>query len=334
MAQQLKAGDMTIGVVGLGLMGSSIIVSLLLAGHGVIAIAPISGEKEVAPLRIRQQLKLCEDDGLLAAPAETYVASLTVSDDYALLDPCDLVLECVLEKLEIKSAVYQKIVSATYPDTIIASNTSAIPISELQQLVSYPERFIGIHWAEPAFATRFMEIVCGERTSPVTAEKVLALAYLWGKEPTLLKKDIRGFITNRLMYAVYREAFALVEGGTATMEDVDKAFRYDEGSWITLMGIFRRMDFMGLEDYARTFEVLFPTLNNAEGLPEVMEQLVKEKSTGTQNLKGLYRYTREEAKRWEEAFARFTKDIYELARQYPSPSTSLAKGDQTVVNHL
>jgi 3-hydroxybutyryl-CoA dehydrogenase len=325
MAEKINAADVTVGVVGLGLMGSSIIVSLLLAGHGVVAIAPIAGEKEVAPHRIAQQLKLCESDGLLSLPKEAYLALLTVSDNYALLDHCDLILECVVEKIEVKNAVYQKIVSASCPDTIIASNTSAIPISLLQQMVTFPERFIGIHWAEPAFATRFMEIVCGEQTSQATADRTRALALSWGKEPTLLKKDIRGFITNRLMYAVYREAFSLVEEHVATMADVDKSFRYDEGSWMTLMGLFRRMDFMGLKDYVAIFETLFPLLSNSGKVPDVMEQLVADRAGGTQDLKGLYRYTTQDARRWEEAFARFTRDIYELASQYPAPLKSTVK---------
>lgn len=318
MAEQQQAGEITIGVVGLGLMGSSIVVSLLLAGHGVIAIAPISGEKKIAPIRIREQLKLCAEASLLRSPREVYLSALTVSDDYALLDGCDVVLECVIEKEEIKETVFQKIVSATYPDTIIASNTSAIPISRLQQYVTFPERFIGIHWAEPAFATRFMEITCGERTSARTAEKVFGLALLWKKEPTLLKKDIRGFITNRLMYAVYRETLSLVEQGVATLEDVDKAFRYDAGSWMTLMGLFRRMDYMGLADYAAIFKKIFPELTNTAEVPEVMQALVSVKATGTQSRKGLYSYTVEEARNWEKAFAAFNRDIYELALQYPS----------------
>lgn len=333
MAEESKAADVTIGVVGLGLMGSSIVVALLLAGHGVIAIAPIAGEKEVAPKRIGTQLKLCELDGLLKAPRESYLGALTISDDYALLDRCDLVLECVTEKMDVKGAVYQRIVSATYPDTIIASNTSAIPITILQQLVSFPERFVGIHWSEPAFATRFMEITCGDLTSRTTADRACRLAERWGKEPTLLKKDIRGFITNRLMYAVYREAFALVEEGVATMVDVDKSFRYDEGSWMTVMGIFRRMDFLGLKDFDLVFKKVFPLLSNSDQMPRVMEQLVKDRSSGTQNLKGLHHYTREEAERWKDAFARFTRDIYELARQYPSPTLTPAPDEKTGVRH-
>lgn len=323
MTEQFNTRNITIGVVGLGLMGSSIVVSLLLAGHQVIAIAPIPGEKEISPSRINDQLTLCAKDGLLTKSHNSYLSSLTISDDYKRLNDCSLVLECVIEKVEIKESVYKNIITCIRPDAIIGSNTSAVPISVLQQYVTYPERFIGIHWAEPAFATRFMEIICGSQTSIQTAEWVFKLAHHWGKEPTILKKDIRGFITNRLMYAVYREALHLVENGEATIEDADKAFRYDTGSWMTLMGIFRRMDFLGLKDYSVIFKNIFPRLSNDKEVPSLMQNLVDISASGTRSGKGLYDYTMEDAKNWEEAFVSFNRDIYQLASLYPSKPVNI-----------
>jgi 3-hydroxybutyryl-CoA dehydrogenase len=175
-----------------------------------------------------------------------------------------------------------------------------------------------VHWAEPAYATRFLEITCGEATDSRHADWVFNLALQWAKEPTLLRKDIKGFITNRLMYAVYREIFHLTESGKTTVEDADKSFRYDVGSWITLMGIFRRIDYAGITDYAEIFKNLFPQLSNADGVPEVMQKLIECNGRGIQNLNGLYQYTAEEAKEWEEAFVTFNKDIFRLAAFYPA----------------
>jgi 3-hydroxybutyryl-CoA dehydrogenase len=162
-----------------------------------------------------------------------------------------------------------------------------------------------------------LEITCGEQTAMHHAEWAFNLAPYWGKEPTLLRKDIRGFVTNRLMYAIYREALTLVENGEATLEDTDKAFRYDAGSWITLMGLFRRMDFEGLEKYATICENIFPQLSNREDVPPLMQKMIDEQARGTQNIKGLYDYTEEESRLWNEAFAAFNKDIYNLAKKYP-----------------
>lgn len=311
--------EIEIGVVGLGLMGSSIIVSLLLVGHRVKAIAPLPEDLQYAASRIKDQLDYCNRSSLLNGyPVSHYLSRLEIAEGYQYLENCGIVLECVIEDIQIKKVVYEKIASVVSADTIIASNTSAIDISTLQHLVPHPERFIGIHWSEPAYATRFMEITCGNQTDMANAEWVFDLSHHWGKEPTLLRKDIKGFITNRLMYAVYREIFSLIEQGVASMEDVDKAFRYDAGSWITFMGIFRRMDFTGLADCEKIFKAIFPTLSNNDKIPPIMQEMVDKNARGIQNLVGLYPYSDEEAKKWEKAFAQFNKDIYQLTALYPA----------------
>lgn len=317
-----NAKDVTVGVVGLGLMGSSIIASLLIAGHRVIAIAPIPEDMPGSYERIRQQLTHGEQSDLLTLPIDTYMSRLTISENYSLLKGCLLVIECVTEVLEIKMTVYNKIEAVVSKNIAIASNTSAIPISTLQNLFADPHRFLGIHWAEPAYMTRFLEVTCGEKTDMRYAEWVINLARLWGKEPTLLKKDIRGFITNRLMYAVYREGLSLIQNGDASMEDVDKAFRYDAGSWMTLMGIFRRMDFLGLQDTLKILETVYPQLNNDETVPDVMQKMVDNHARGIHNLQGLFDYTPEEGKLWENAFSKFNEDIFKLAAKYPANLSS------------
>jgi len=114
------------------------------------------------------------------------------------------------EALEAKRAVLRQVEEAVSADTLIGSNTSAIPVSLLQEGALHPERILGIHWGEPAHVTRFMEIICGDRTLPVFADRAVSFARMWKKEPTLVRRDIRGFITNRIMYAMLREAFFLV----------------------------------------------------------------------------------------------------------------------------
>ncbi|HWV29419.1 MAG TPA: 3-hydroxyacyl-CoA dehydrogenase family protein [Dyadobacter sp.] len=307
--------DAPVGVVGLGLMGSSIVAALLVAGHTVKAIAPLAPEAAEAPGRIEGQLRQCREAGLVGALAP-YLDMLTISEDYTALAGCQLVIECVIERPEIKASVYAKITGAVSANCIVGSNTSAIPISELQKHIDIPGRFLGIHWAEPAFMTRFLEITCGEQTDPVFAERVFRLAHRWGKEPTLLRKDIRGFITNRLMYAVYREIFSQIETGNATAEDADKAFRYDAGSWMTLMGIFRRMDYLGLKDFNAILPRLFPQLSNSTEVPEIMQRMVREGARGVHNDRGLYPYEPGEGRQWDDAFARFNREIHQLAAEY------------------
>lgn len=312
------------GIVGLGLMGRSIVVNMLSAGHPVKAVAPTQQDLYLAQERIFTALSHCDEVGLLALPLSSARSNLTITEDYDELADCRLVIECVIEKIEIKQNVLGKIDHAIAPDAIVGTNTSAIPISVLQEMVSHPQRFVGIHWAEPAYLTRFLEIICGEKTSLQTAQWVSELAVHWRKEPTILRKDIPGFITNRLMYAVFREVFALVEGGHISLEDIDKSFRYDAGSWMTLMGIFRRWDYLGLEDLGSMNE-LFPLLSNSDAVPETMEKIVANGGRGLLNGIGLYNYADEEARQWADAFASFNEEIYELAAKYPAAKTPLAK---------
>lgn len=311
-AESMKA----IGIVGLGLMGSSIIVSFLKCGYNVIAISPLKEELEIGSQRIREQLLLCSKIGLLPNNIGYYTDKYQVTCDYSLLKSCFLVIECVIELDEIKKKVYGLIEQVVGDEVIIATNTSAIPISYLQQYLNVPQRFMGIHWAEPAYATRFLEITCGRYTLISLAEEVKKDANNWEREPTLLYKDIRGFVTNRLMYAVYREGFALIENGSTNMASLDKCFQYDIGSWITVMGIFRRMDYMGLDNYLKSYQEIFPQLSQNIDVPVKMQTILEKKGRGIHNLIGLYSHQQLTAKRLEKEFSLFNKEIYHLADKY------------------
>jgi len=305
-----------VGVVGLGLMGSSIVVALLASGHPVVALAPIAGEKEKAAGHIAALLRHADSARRLPWGIERCIASLKLVEKYDALAECKVVLECVVEDKAIKKVVYEHIAEAVSTEAIIASNTSAIPISELQALVPHPERFLGIHWAEPAYMTRFLEVTCGRETDLNLAEYVVSLGTSWGKEPTLLKKDIRGFITNRLMYAVYRETLSLVEAGCISISDADKALRYDAGAWMTMMGILEYMKFTGLADHLEVCKRLFSQLSNREDVPPLMQRQVEARARGVHNQSGLYPYSEAGAKAWEGAFSHFNKEIFDLATRY------------------
>ncbi len=311
-----ETSRMKIGVIGLGLMGSSITTAFAVSGHQVIAVAPIPQDLVNAPGYLKEQLKHAQALNLLEQPVNYYLNRITLTEDYAALKDCGLVLECVIEDRNIKSTVYQKIEAEVSKDTIIGTNTSAIPISSLQQYLKIPDRFMGIHWAEPAYATRFLEVTCGAQTNLQKARSVSKWAREWNKEPTLLHKDIRGFITNRLMYAVYREALSLEEKGVATIKDLDKAARYDMGSWIPVMGIFRRMDYVGVQQEGQKVKCLLPKLTKTTKRPLIMEPFVDKKLRGIHSGKGLFSYTVKEAEEWRQAFSRFNRDMYLLSDKY------------------
>lgn len=313
----MESKNISIGVVGLGLMGCSITACLLMAGHQVIAVAPIQADLKNVKL-IEEHLRTAHKEKLLKINPEDALRLLTITEGYNDLKPCKLVIECTIEDLDIKKSVYKKIEEVVSKDALLASNTSAIPISILQKLTSSPERFFGLHWLEPSHTTRFLEVICGELSDIALGEFLYDLSHLWGKEPTLVRKDIRGFITNRLMYAMYREAFFLVENGYASVEDIDRACRNNPGYWMTLVGVFRWMDLTGVQAYHTVMKDLFPTLSNNTEVPGLIDDIVKAGGRGVANGKGFYEYTPEEARLWEETFTAFTYEIRELALKYPS----------------
>jgi 3-hydroxybutyryl-CoA dehydrogenase len=298
-------------------MGTGIAACLLLAGHPVAAVEVDEKKRKTAKSRLSALFRKAKTEGLLKGDPSKLTARLRIGGAYSVLEGSQLVFEAVIEDAEVKKRAIRSAEAVVSRSALIASNTSAIPITQLQQGALYPERVLGVHWGEPAHVNRFMEITCGERTKPAYAERVARLARLWGKEPSLLRRDIRGFITNRIMYAMLREAFHLVESGVATVADVDRSMRNDLGYWITFAGPFRFMDLTGVPAYATVMRDLLPELKSTVEMPRLMEKVVRSGALGVANAKGFYRYTPAQAKRWERLFQEFSYDIRALALKYP-----------------
>ena len=306
-----------IGTVGLGLMGSSIATCILASGHPVTSLIKHIEKASASRERILNFLEQLKQEGILKEETGLVMQRHTITDDISLLANHEVVIESITENFDEKRQLFQQLESVLSAKAIIGSNTSAIPVTILQNGLQHPERLLGIHWAEPAHITRFMEVICGNESDINYAQKIVALAEGWGKEPSILKKDIRGFITNRIMYAMLREAFHLVEKGYATIEDVDRSLRNDLGYWITFAGPFRFMDLTGIPAYLTVMKDLFPELDNAVRPPAFMEELVASGAKGVSNAKGFYPYTQETAERWEKLFIQFSYDIRKLAEKYP-----------------
>ncbi len=318
----VRPAEMPAGVIGLGLMGHSIIACLLAAGHPVIAVTRSAAQHRGSRRRILALLAEMRREGLTRRDPERLIARFRITEDYGDLRDCGIVIESILEDVETKRQAYREVERAVARDTVIGSNTSSIPVGILQRDAARPERFVGIHWDEPAHVTRFMEIISGERTAPRFARRVMALAEAWGKEPSLLKRDVRGFITNRISYAMLREACHLVDSGVCTIEDVDRSLRNDVGWWIPFAGPFRYMDLMGPQSYYRVMEGLLPELSTSPEIPRLMRRVVDSGGRGIANGRGFYRYTAAEAKRWEKLFLRFNYEIRRLAMKYPADAGS------------
>jgi 3-hydroxybutyryl-CoA dehydrogenase len=200
----------------------------------------------------------------------------------------------------------------------IATNTSAIPNIELQEDLQNPERFLGLHMMVHAHTAKFLEIICGDKTGQKIAEYLYKVTPKWNKEPSLLRKDIRGFITNRLMYSMYLEGCYLVENGFATVEDVDRPIRNSAVCWLAYAGIFRWMDMTSIPAYHAVMKELLPTLSNQTTIPKLIHDIVKDGGNGVFNRHGFYEYTAEQAQKWQESYQTFGYEMGKLARNYPA----------------
>lgn len=290
-----------VGVVGLGLLGRGIVTCLISRGLRVVGYDLNPEVMTAARAHMAAALEEMHTRGALSESVwrdweSRYQQAASLQE----LKECAFVIESVAENLEIKRILFAQLEEILGRSVPIGSNTSALPISRLQTGCRHPERIIGMHWAEPCHLTRFLEVIRGEQTDDATAQAAMQLGELAGKEPSLVQKDVPGFIVNRLGYAMYREAFWLLEQGVADVDTIDRSFRNALSVWADIAGPFRWMDLTGLPAYASVMGQLFPELSRSTDVPAAMKELVESGAKGVTNGRGFYQYTPEEAARWEQ----------------------------------
>jgi 3-hydroxybutyryl-CoA dehydrogenase len=281
----------TIGVAGLGLLGRGIAASCIANGFRVIGYTQADQPHDKIIDYIENALiELTEQTKLDPEIKKNWKTRFQFADSMNSMASCDFLIESIVENLESKRDFFNEIEKHIHKNVPIGSNTSSIPITLLQKKALNPERFFGMHWAEPAYATRFLELIRGEYTSDDVFEKGESLAYALGKQPSLIKKDVPGFIVNRIGYAMYREAAFMVDQGIADIETIDLSCRNALGLWTGMCGPFQWMDITGGPKlYAECIERVLPTLcSNNNKLPKLFEKFRKEKSNGLNSRSKFY----------------------------------------------
>ena len=306
-----------VGLIGLGLMGRGIASCLLAHGLHVIAYNRTASRAKNALVSIEGSLReLVKRKVVKPRAVADWKKRIKLTRSPKGLADCPFIIESVKEDIDLKLRIYEEVERLAAPDAVIASNTSSFPVALLQQGRMHPDRFIVMHWAEPAWITRFLEIVKGESTSEKTLRMARHLGVLCGKHPTVLSFDIRGFIANRIMYAFIREACHLVDIGVADPQTIDETFRNDVGLWATLAGPFRWMDLTGIHSYGLVMKGLLPELSDGKHVPKVLQEMIRKNARGISNRKGFYKYSAESAKAWEKAWVDFTFDAKKLKEKY------------------
>jgi 3-hydroxybutyryl-CoA dehydrogenase len=200
-----------------------------------------------------------------------------------------LVLEAVAEDIEVKHKVLAEVEAGVDEDTVIATNTSSLPVDRLAEPLARPARFLGMHWFNPPEWTPGVEVVAAPRTDPAVVERVLAFLRALGKAPAVVTAST-GFVANRLQMALFCEAARCVQDGVASPEEVDEVARSTFGFRLPFFGPFQIADMAGLDVYAAVMEQHREGLGERFVVPELLRERVARGETGTSSGAGLYAY--------------------------------------------
>lgn len=234
---------MIIGVCGAGTMGRGIAIASLMARHEVIILDLSTDACSAAVGAITKQLGSAVTRGKLTeAECEDCKTRLRTTTEIETLADCDIVIEAIAERLDIKHAFFRSVESVCRPDAILASNTSSISIASLARCLDDPSRFVGLHFFNPAHIMKLVEVIRGPRTADHVVSASVAFARNLGKVP-VVAKDAPGFIVNRIARNYYNEAQRIVMEGAATIEQTDTLMR---GLGFK-MGPFELMDLIGVD---------------------------------------------------------------------------------------
>lgn len=249
-----------VAVVGAGTTGSGIAQVFALGGCNVRITDSDSIALNLALVRIQQSLNAMTEASFISR-AEAQQASeqiVAVPDLQAAVREVEIVTECIPEKLELKQEMFAKLENLAPSDAVLASNTSSLSLSEIGKLLREKSRLIITHYFNPAHILRTVEVVVCPATSASVTNRVCRLLTSVGKMPIVLRKEIRGFIVNRIQAAMVREALFLLDQGVTTPEELDRAIQGSIGPRLALLGPFRAMDWGGLDVWVEVMRNLFP----------------------------------------------------------------------------
>jgi len=275
-------------VVGAGTMGNGIAQVCAQTGISVVMSDMSRDLLNKALKNIAWSVSKFSEKGKISEDVDTVMGRIQTSSDYEAAADADLIIEAVFEKLAVKHEVFKKLDSVAGDKTIMASNTSAIPITEIASVVSRPENFVGLHFFNPVPMMAAVEVIRGISTSDETFQYGADFVRFIGKEPIMVKRDIAGFILNRINMVSNMEAMRLVEQGVATPEDIDKGMRLAFGR---KMGPFETGDLVGLEVSLMAYTNVYEEEKDLRFYPpSIMRRKVLAGHLGRKTGKGWYDY--------------------------------------------
>jgi 3-hydroxybutyryl-CoA dehydrogenase len=296
-----------VAMLGAGTMGAGMAMCYAQAGYQVALYSRTLESLERALGRIESSQTLFVREGLLRAEAAGLARGRITATTHLEegLEGVQFVLESVPEDLALKQELFQQIEAVCAADVILATNTSGLSITAIASACQHPERVGGQHWANPPEIVPLVEVVRGEQTSDNTADVIYRITERLGKVPVLIRKELPGFASNRLQYALLREALHLVAEGVVSAEDVDRTLKNGVGFRYPWLGPLQTADLGGLDVFHAVSQYLFPDLSDMPSPPPAFDQLIAEGKLGIKTGEGFYRY---EANAREEILCR--RDLY------------------------
>lgn len=272
-------------ILGAGTMGQGLVRLFVRQGLQTILYEPVQSAMAAA----KSKLQVLQSEILQSQPSPLgalHFASQLMEGAY----DADLIIECAPEDLAVKEKLYSELGPLLKPDAIVASNTSSFSLSTLSGQQVFAERFIITHFFNPPDVIPLVEIVKAEHTSPGIAERTAEFLTRCGKVPVILKKDIPGFVANRLQAAVLREACFLVQNKVVDAGQLDTVVKESIGMRWAFSGPFQVADYGGLDIWEKVLQNLLPHLTNDQEVPLIVRDKVRQKLLGLKSGKGFYSY--------------------------------------------
>jgi len=273
-----------IAVIGAGLMGHGIAQVFALAGHDVTIYDSVAASLNSAKARIATNLKDLGDD-------QSAVERVTPNADLAAaVRDADYVVEAVSEDLALKQRLFAEIERHVQPATILASNTSVIPITRIMEGLRDRSRALGTHWWNPPYLVPLVEVIGTQWSSQAAIDWTIALHKAAGKMPVHVKKDVPGFVGNRLQHALWREAISLVERGICDAETVDTVIKASFGRRLAVLGPLENADLVGTDLTLAIHQTVLADIESRAGPSPYLESLVKQKKLGFKSGEGFRKW--------------------------------------------
>ncbi len=279
----------TIGVIGAGTMGAGIAYAAAASDFDVLL-------QDISDTAVQRGMNTIQNDcrkgiekgKLSAEQSASLLAKIRTTTSTADLGSCEIVIEAAIENIDVKRSIFSELENICPPETILATNTSSLSVTAIASSMKHPDRFVGMHFFNPAHIMKLVEIIQGHATSDKTVSRTRQLAVDMGKVP-VLAKDTPGFIVNRVARPFYGEALRILGEGIATVEEIDRIVTLEGGF---KMGPFELMDLIGIDiNFAVTKSMYEQTFGEARYRPHVIQQrMVHAGTLGRKTKRGFYTY--------------------------------------------